>query len=290
MSIKSNINDKVEKFIGETIVSARSVSGGCIADSRNIVTESGKSYFLKTHSGAEAMFPKEANGLKELAKPNAIKVPKVILADEDFLLLEHIPQGGKTGNFFEKFGTSFAQMHRFTSTTFGFFEDNYIGATPQYNIACGEEKTNWAEFYYQKRILQQYKFAEQNGYATEELRKGVHLLENKITDILKGSEEAPTLLHGDLWGGNYLCDDAENAVLIDPAVYYGHREADLAMTKMFGGFTSEFYRAYKEGHPLPDGWEYRENLYLLYHYMNHLNLFGSGYYHTAAGLLWGYLK
>ncbi|MBI9068604.1 MAG: fructosamine kinase family protein [Salinivirgaceae bacterium] len=279
----------IESFLGEKIISSNSVSGGCIADSKIIKTASGATYFLKTLSGSLGMFLKEANGLTELAKTNCLRVPKVILANEDFLLLEHIESGRKSNNFFQEFGKAFAEMHRYTSDEFGFYEDNYIGATPQYNIAKGNERTNWAEFYFQKRMLPQLKFAEQNGYVTAELSKGMAKLEHRMTAVLNGSEEPPTLLHGDLWGGNYMCDSEGNAVLIDPAVYYGHREADLAMTKMFGGFTHEFYTAYQEEFPLKEGWEYRENLYLLYHHLNHLNLFGNSYYNGCINLLHAYI-
>lgn len=288
--MNSNVKSKVEDFFGEKIKTTNSVAGGCIADSRILQTESGKQYFLKTHSGSPGMFLKEGNSLKELAKPQCIRVPKVFLADADFLLIEHIQQGYREDNFFKNFGVAFAQMHKYTAESFGFFEDNYIGSNPQYNIAQDNEKTDWAEFYFQKRILPQYKMAERNGYATEELRKGVKLLEGKISQILSASEEPPTLLHGDLWNGNFLCDSNGNAVLIDPAVYYGHREADLAMTKMFGGFSYDFYTSYQETFPLSDGWEYREKIYLLYHYLNHLNLFGSSYYSTSLSYLWFYLK
>ncbi|MDZ7626517.1 MAG: fructosamine kinase family protein [Ignavibacteriaceae bacterium] len=118
-----------------------------------------------------------------------------------------------------------------------------------------------------------------------ELRKGISKLENKIQEIIGDTQEKPSLLHGDLWGGNYMVDENGNAVLIDPAVYYGHREADLGMTKLFGGFSSEFYRAYNETFPLEDGYEYRENIYKLYHVLNHLNLFGGGYYSQALSLI-----
>jgi protein-ribulosamine 3-kinase len=289
MNIKSEIANKIEECLGEPLVSSKSVGGGCIADSRTVETKSGQSYFLKTLSGAPGMFLMEANGLKELAKANAIRIPTVILADHDFLLLENIQPGGKSKSFFEDFGAAFATMHRYTQKEFGFYEDNYIGATPQLNCAEGKQKTSWAEFYYQKRILQQLRFAEKNGYATKELVKGINLLEHKIESVIKGSRESPALLHGDLWGGNYMSDEQGNAVLIDPAVYYGHREADLAMTKMFGGFTAAFYQAYQETYPLPDGWEYRQGLYLLYHYLNHLNLFGRGYYGECIHLLYKYV-
>ena len=148
-----NNNLIIENFLGEKIVSSNSVGGGCIADSRIIKTESGKSFFLKTHSGAPGMFLMEANGLREMAKPNCIRVPQVMLADDSFLLLELIRQGGKSPTFFTDFGKALAKMHRQTASEFGFFENNYIGATTQFNIAEGSEKTNWEEFYYQKRML-----------------------------------------------------------------------------------------------------------------------------------------
>jgi fructosamine-3-kinase len=290
MTIRSEILTQIEDYLGEKVTSSNSVGGGCIADSRIIRTESGQSFFLKTHSGAPGMFLMEANGLRELAKPKAIRVPKVLLADQSFLLLECIKAGSKKPSFFTDFGVSFARLHRFNAEEFGFFEDNYIGATPQLNNTEGSQKKNWAEFYFQKRILPQLQFAEQSGYATEELRSGVSRLETKIDSILAGSNEPPTLLHGDLWGGNYMSDENGSPVLIDPAVYYGQREADLAMTKMFGGFTPEFYRSYQEEYPLPEGWEYREGLYLLYHYMNHLNLFGRSYYGECVRLLVKYIN
>ena len=117
------------------------------------------------------------------------------------------------------------------------------------------------------------------------MRKGISKLENKISEIIGDTNEKPSLLHGDLWGGNYMVDETGSAVLIDPAVYYGHREADLGMTKLFGGFGSEFYQSYDEEFPLQDGFEYRENIYKLYHVLNHLNLFGVGYYSQAMSLI-----
>lgn len=284
-----NQTQTIEHFLGERITSSNSVSGGCIANSKIIKAESGKSYFLKSLSGKPGMFLKEANGLIELAKPKTIRIPKVLLADSNFLLLENIEQGNKPSDFFNVFGQSFAQMHQYKAKEFGFFEDNYIGASPQYNLPKANEKTDWPEFYFQKRLLPQLKMVEQNGYASSVLSKGILKIGERIHEILKGSEEAPTLLHGDLWGGNYLCDKFGIAVLIDPACYYGHREADLAMTKMFGGFTQEFYDSYQKEFPLAKGWEYRENIYLLYHYLNHLNLFGSSYYSSTVQLINTYI-
>jgi fructosamine-3-kinase len=151
------------------------------------------------------------------------------------------------------------------------------------------EALNWTEFYFNKRLLYQYNLAEKNGYAGEELQRAFSQLENKIYLVLKDSNAIPSLLHGDLWSGNYITDETGNACLIDPAVYYGHREADLAMTKLFGGFDNRFYSAYNEEYPLDNGYEFRENIYKLYHVLNHLNLFGTAYYQQALSLIKYYL-
>lgn len=285
-----SIDKNIIEYLGESISDARSVGGGCIANARIITTASGKHYFLKSLDGNEGMFQKEANGLKELSKANEIAVPLVILVGDNFLLLECIEQGERKNNFFELFGHSLARLHRFTNDSFGFFEDNFIGASPQYNLAKGEELSDWDSFYFNKRLLPQLHMAEKQGLSSKELTQGIISLESKLPSILSGSQEEPSLLHGDLWGGNYMCDLQGEAVLIDPAVYYGHREADLAMTKMFGGFSPAFYDAYQSEYPLKEGWEYRENLYLLYHYLNHLNLFGSGYYSQSMALINFYIK
>lgn len=276
--------DKLEQLIGEKLEGMSSVGGGCIADSRIITTQSGKKYFLK-QGFSNGMFHNEANGLKELARANAIRVPHVIRVSDDFLLLENIEQAAKKHDFYEEFGKQFANLHRFSSEKFGFFEDNFIGSTPQKNRPTGDEATNWPLFYWNKRLMYQLKLAEENGYADKKMRSLFSSLENKYDSILQGSEEAPALLHGDLWAGNYMSDEMGNPVLIDPAVYYGHREADLAMTKLFGGFSAVFYEAYNQTWPLKDGAERREPLYLLYHVLNHLNLFGSSYYSQAIRLI-----
>ena len=280
----------LESLLNEKIVSSASIGGGCIADSRKIVTESGKVFFLKTKAGASRMFYCEADGLNELAKAQTMRVPQVIAVSDDFLLTEYISQGIRSNRFFQQFGENFARLHRYCSDKFGFYADNYIGATPQLNIPTEDEAENWTDFYFNKRLLYQYKLAESNGYVTPRLKNSFSKLESKIDLILKGSEEPPCLLHGDLWGGNYLCDENGTAVLIDPAVYYGHREADLAMTKLFGGFSDEFYESYNREYPLPEGWEYRENIYRLYHVLNHLNLFGRGYLSEVEMILKSYTE
>jgi len=275
---------KIEQIIGEKLKGESSVGGGCIADSRILTTEAGNRYFLK-QGFSNGMFMNEANGLRELARPKAIRVPVVVDAGEDYIIMEHIAEGPRKSKFFKDFGEQFARMHQFTESEFGFFEDNFIGSTPQKNIPRKEEADDWGKFYWNKRLMYQLKLAEENGYADKKMRQLFHKLEETYDELLAGSEEPPTLMHGDLWAGNYMADESGNPVLIDPAVYYGHREADLAMTKLFGGFSAEFYEAYKQTYPLKPGAEKREPLYLLYHVMNHLNLFGAGYYSQSIRLL-----
>lgn len=273
MSLKAFI----ESAIGENIK-------GNIYGNGVITTVSGHQYFLKSGVSSRT-YQCEANGLQELAKANAIRIAGVISVDEHYILTEHIQQGYSSPDFHRIFGRQFAQMHRYQGSSYGFYEDNFIGANPQLNLPDEAERMDWIAFYFNKRLLYQYHLAEQNGFASPTFRSGILKLEYLIETILKDSIEPPTLLHGDLWSGNYLCDTEGNPVLIDPAVYYGHREADLAMTKVFGGFSPDFYKAYMEEFPLQEGWEYRENLYKLYHILNHLNLFGRSYLSEAEYLI-----
>ena len=288
--MRDTIKYKIESVIADKIISQKPVSGGCINDAETVTTQSGRTFFIKTNCNSlKDMFIREANGLRELAKANIIRVPKVLYADEDFLIIENILPQNRNKLFWEIFGRNFARLHNFKSNSYGFYEDNYIGSTPQLNIVSRTESLDWTEFYFNKRLLYQYNLAEKNDYAGEELRRAFSQLENKIYLVLKDSNAIPSLLHGDLWSGNYITDETGNACLIDPAVYYGHREADLAMTKLFGGFDNRFYSAYNEEYPLDSGYEYRENIYKLYHVLNHLNLFGPGYYQQALSLIKYYL-
>jgi len=290
MILSQKNKSELESELGQKISSLKSLSGGCISDAFRLTLENNFSLFLKFNSEVKNdMFIKEANGLKEIKKSNTIRVPSVIKATNEFILLEFIEPGKQKKNFFEDFGRMFALMHKFSNEHFGFYENNFIGSNEQDNIADDEEKNNWVKFYFNKRILFQVELAEKLGNSTSELRESVSALENKMEEIIGSTNDKPSLLHGDLWGGNYMVDENGNACLIDPAVYYGNREADLAMTKLFGGFNSEFYSSYNETFPLADGYEYRENIYKLYHVLNHLNLFGRGYYSQALGLIRYYL-
>ena len=290
MILDKKIITLLEDKLKQKIKDVTSLSGGCISSAYKLKLNNKQELFLKHNpSVSDKMFIAEAHGLQELNKSGAIRIPVVKMFDDDFILLEFIQQGNKSKKFFSDFGRSFALMHQYSSENYGFYEDNFIGSNDQKNIPAGSEKENWTSFYLNKRILFQLELAEKLGYATSELKKGIGKLEEKIEEIIGTSNEEPSLLHGDLWGGNYMVDENGNACLIDPAVYYGHREADLGMTKLFGGFSSEFYEAYNETYPLQDGYEYRENIYKLYHVLNHLNLFGRGYYSQAISLIHFYV-
>ncbi len=284
--MRREILNKIEDFLSEKINNSKTAGGGCINDAQILTTDKGNKYFVKFNLLSDKdIFLKEANGLIELKKPGVIRIPDVISVDNNYLLLEMIEPGNKGKTFWEDFGRNFAKLHKYFGQSHGFFEDNYIGSTPQLNIPNEKEKYDWLEFYFNKRLLFQFKLAEKNGYADSLLKSAFIKLEKNIYKILGNELYPPSLLHGDLWGGNFITDKNGNACLIDPAVYYGSREADLAMTKLFGGFDPVFYKAYNEVFPFDDGYLFRENIYKLYHILNHLNLFGSGYFGQALNLM-----
>ena len=239
--MKKEIINKIDEILSEKITGSRQVGGGCINEAQVITTQKGAKYFLKfNYSSNGDMFLKEANGLNELKKAGVIRIPDVILADKEFILLEIIEQGARSKTFWEDFGRSFARMHRYSGSGFGFYEDNYIGSTKQLNVPNEKEKNDWCEFYFNKRLLFQFRLAEKTGYTDSSFRSAFTKLEEKICKIISNEINFPSMLHGDLWSGNFITDEKGNACLIDPAVYYGNREADLAMIKLFGGFVSSF--------------------------------------------------
>lgn len=279
--MNEDLQSIIERETGEKI-------NGNLYGSGKVTTQSGKMYYLKTGLPSRT-YSCEANGLKELTKAGTVRIAKVIAYGDNFILTEFIGKGNPSPGFQREFGKELARMHRYQASEFGFYENNFIGDNPQMNIPdTNEEYTDWVSFYFNKRLLYQYRIAERNGYITDTLKKGFLNLERIIDKLLRDSVEPPALLHGDLWSGNYLCDEQGNAVLIDPAVYYGHREADLAMTKVFGGFSPEFYSGYMEEYPLIDGWNEREGVYKLYHILNHLNLFGRSYLSETEYILRSY--
>lgn len=279
------MNSDFEKITGEKILQKSSLGGGCIGNSNKITTESGSTFFVKSYQKT-GVARAEALGLEELEKAHAISVPHVIGFTEHTLVLKHITSNSKSPNFQIELGKRFANLHKYNGDRFGFKEDNFIGDTHQIN----SYRDKWTDFYTANRLDYQIELAHKNGFADSQLKSCYKKLRNLIPEILSGSEEQPSLLHGDLWGGNVMSDENGDPCIIDPAVYYGHREADLAMTKVFGGFTSEFYQSYNNTYPLKNGYLYRENIYKLYHILNHLNLFGRSYYEQAISLMNSYLQ
>lgn len=266
----------IEFINDEKVITLQPIGGGCIGQSFKVMTNAKNCYFVKNYQKpriAEA----EAVGLNEIDS-SGVKAPKVISFSENQLILEFINSGKQVANFHELLGEMLAKLHKKSSSSFGFDSDNFIGATPQKNQPRSE---NWCEFYWNNRVIEQLYLAEQNGYADKNLRLKISKLEDKIETILSGSDEQSTLVHGDFWNGNYMVDEKGEPVFIDPAVYYGHRETDIAMTILFGGFSEQFYDIYNSTLPLKDGWKSRIEFYKLYHLLNHLNLFGMSYYQQS---------
>lgn len=273
---------------GATLRSERHAGGGSINDARVLELADGTAVFLKRNSVThEGLFEEEARGLLALAEADGPRVPRPLALFTDgnsqFLLLEHIKKGSRGRDFFPRFGVALARLHRSNrSRQSGFEHDNHIGSTSQINRWTDD----WFVFFGQHRLIYQVELARRRGYADEAMLKQTRSLVARLPDVLPDPDEGkPSLLHGDLWGGNYMVDTEGEPVLIDPAAYYGHREADLAMTELFGGFSPAFYRAYRDEWPLEPGYEERRDIYNLYHLFNHLNLFGGGYLGSCRAIL-----
>jgi fructosamine-3-kinase len=228
------------------------------------------------------MFAAEAEGLDELAASGTIRVPRPIchgVADgQAYLVLEALELGGSGA--MEAFGAQLAAMHRHTGERFGWHRDNTIGSTLQPN----DRESDWVTFWRARRLGFQLEQAAGNGCSRALLSGGEELME-RLPALFTDYRPAPSLLHGDLWGGNYAVTSGGEPVIFDPAVYYGDREADLAMTELFGGFGTRFYAAYNAAWPLDPGYPVRKTLYNLYHVLNHFNMFGGGYAGQAESMV-----
>lgn len=279
------IEQRISESIGEpfTIEDHRPVGGGSINRAFRVTGSGRRSYFVKTNHGSLGdMFVAEAEGLAEMARSNAIRVPfpicHGIAGGESYIVLEHINFGGQSDP--AEFGKQLAQMHRSSSPQFGWRIDNTIGSTPQPNT----QSENWIAFWREQRLGFQLDLAKSNGYGGSLQRKGQRLLD-ELPRFFDGYTPEPSLLHGDLWSGNWDYDLAGNPVIFDPAVYYGDREADIAMTELFGSPGKAFYEAYDRAWPVDRGYRVRKTLYNLYHIINHLNLFGGGYGGQAESMM-----
>ena len=240
--------------------------------------------FVKTGpASAFDMFDAEAEGLRELAATGVIRVPEVIACavegDEAFIALERIGFDATNPESEQLLGEQLAALHGCTAEKFGWHRDNTIGLTPQRNTLAGD----WVAFFREQRLEFQLQLAASNGHDGELASLG-RKLADKLPGFFDSYDPVSSLLHGDLWGGNWGAVDGE-PVIFDPAVYYGDRESDIAMTELFGGFGPAFYAAYEKAWPLAEGFEARRKLYQLYHVLNHLNLFGGAYHGQAISLM-----
>lgn len=258
-----------------TVNGESSIVGGCINNAIKINTNKGD-FFVKWNTNSKAnMFQTEYNGLKVLKDTNTIRIPNVLCFDDDFLILEFIPPSNPNNAFWEVFGQKLALMHKQTHSKFGLDFDNYIGSLYQDNT----QNKNWTEFFIQNRLQAQLSIGNFSGTLLSDFDKLFQKLPNLFPN------EKPALLHGDLWNGNFLAKNGDTPMLIDPAIYYGNREIDIAMSKLFGGFNSDFYFAYNESHPLENGWEERIQICNLYPLLVHVNLFGGAYINQVKNIL-----
>jgi fructosamine-3-kinase len=280
---------------GDPITDVRGVGGGCINPAARVVTAGGRAFFVKWNDGAPArMFQVEAGGLRALAAPGTLRIPEVmglggggVPGDPGWLLLEFVTAGPPGRDYAERLGRGLALLHREgvmaaaevpgagAGASWGWGEDNFIGSLPQANGTC----RRWEDFWRERRILPQLEAARDSGFFRGRDGDVLDRLVDAMGPALEAAEsDGPSLLHGDLWGGNVYADAEGHPVLIDPAVHRGHREVDLAMSELFGGFPRGFREAYESVWPLQAGYDaVRRPLYQLYYLLVHVNLFGAGY-------------
>jgi len=266
----------LEPIFGLEILSHQPVRGGDIAASYLLQTKQGP-LFVKMLQGLAAydVLKAEEEGLTALKQAGVISVPAVYqCAKTSFgaaLLMEYIPAGRGSDASQEALGRGLALLHQSTDEAFGWKRDNYIGSLPQNNL----RKASWASFFARHRLAFQFDLALSSNLLEARQVPAVEAMIQRISSLVP--EVRPALLHGDLWGGNYLISEEDIPYLIDPSVYFGHSEVDLAMSRLFGGFSSRFYDAYFEVSPAQPGFEDRMALYQLYYLLVHLNLFGPSY-------------
>lgn len=280
-SVASAISDASRRPF--TLLNSAAVGGGSINEAYRLEGAGGSRYFLKLNDARHyPIFVAEAAGLETIAATGTIRVPQPIVhgsaGKQSYLVMEHLELGSRGDA--KMLGLQLAALHRCTGDKFGFSENNFIGTTSQPN----GWKSDWIDFWREQRLGFQLKLAAQNGYGGQLQRLGEQLL-NSLPSFFASYTPQPSLLHGDLWSGNhaFLVDDTP--AIFDPATYYGDRECDLAMTELFGGYSSDFYSGYRAAYPLDAGYTMRRELYNLYHILNHANLFGSGYARQAEQMM-----
>ena len=281
------LRDTLEDQFDAEITQCTSVSGGCIANASRLETDEGPLFLKWGDRDVARTFPGEAAGLDAMAAADAsLVIPPVegydTTADNrpGYLVMKWINTGHKGRRFWSSFGQGLAEMHRHTGDEYGFSVDNFIGQLPQSNTWM----TAWPAFFREQRLAPQVDMAREKGRWKSTWDRPLDHLYRRLGDLLPANPPA-SVVHGDLWKGNFMVNAVGTPVLIDPATYYGHREVDLAMSELFGGYDEAFYDAYREAWPLESGYEERREIYNLYHLINHLNHFGAGYANGVASTL-----
>jgi protein-ribulosamine 3-kinase len=288
--IAQAVRSSVEKALAQRVVAVSRVSGGDINEAFELGLADGQSVFLKTNARAPLeMFAREARGLEFLRAAGALRIPQVLAFSAEneqpsFLLLEFVRSAAPRSGFDEQLGRGLAALHRFGAPSFGGVEPNFIGRLPQPNRV----HPTWAEFYRAERLEAQLRAAVEARRAPPTLIRDFDRLFARLPELV-GESEPPARLHGDLWGGNLHIDEHGAPCLIDPAVYGGHREVDLAMMQLFGGFSARVFSAYAEAFPVSPGHTERVALYQLYPLLVHVNLFGGSYLSAVQSALAEYL-
>lgn len=267
-----------------TLTDRRRLAGGCINEAW-AVSDGKNVWFVKFNvAAAEDMFAAEAAALQAIAATATITVPLPLCygssGRHSFLVLEYLELTNRCDDGIGLLGEQLAALHRHVAERFGWYRNNTIGSTAQVN----QQMTDWSEFWRDQRLGIQFELAAQNGYRGRLQRRG-RLLRERVAELLADHSPQPSLLHGDLWSGNYACTVTGRPIIFDPASYYGDRETDIAMTELFGGFPPAFYQAYQQAWPLDPGYRQRRTLYNLYHVLNHLNLFGAAYLAQAEAMI-----
>ena len=266
-------------------LSFRPIGGGSINETYRLVIDKTKSLFCKFHPAGDSpdLFDKEKNGLELLNKVGSVRTPGLVCCETDneyqVLILEWIESGAPTNDFWRIFGEQLALLHSKKSAVFGLNEDNYMGALPQSNTVTQD----WISFFITQRLEPQLRLAKDNGLIATSYFSHFNNLYKILPEVFP--TEKASLLHGDLWSGNFLPDKEGKPVFIDPAVYYGHRSMDLAMTTLFGGFDVLFYEAYHHHYPLPENHRQQWDICNLYPLLIHLNLFGRSYLSRISNII-----
>lgn len=279
--LPDSIQRQIQSQLNADIKSLTSVHGGDINQAEKVVLDSGSTLFVKWNNDApESMFEAEAKGLELLKGAGTkLQIPGVHSVHNNFLVLDWIEEGGGREQSAYEFGRELAKLHKNTADSFGLDHDNFIGRLHQSNT----KHATWADFFALERIEPQVKMGIEAGKLTRSLLKEVEGFYKKLGSIFP--TEKPALIHGDLWGGNYMFTKNGGTSIYDPAVYYGHREMELAMTRLFGGFSADFYQGYNEEYKLEGGFDSRVTICNLYPILVHANLFGGSYCRQAENII-----